>query len=353
MSTLSDQEIRFSLLDLGGPVEHTLANIAEQSKQVASKPLPVTPQPKPDEVETVRAASVSQQLVAGAMAEGNGIIFAWRGHGELTLGQLTDLCTKHGLGHIVPEGKSNHALAARAIRSAIGSGFALKTLSKPRAASYAARWAWSTIDGKADLNVNDNAGQVAGVAQLNLDGTLVCDGTYATKIGEEYNRLKNGEVFSAIDITNWIASFVCRAGGIRLGTAQYLPSSEVKTYERFIVELSNVWGDDWLLPTPIATTEQLRMGLHRGLMNEYNDLLAELQAADRAAKERKAVGLGVRAAVSFVRKFTELQERAKGFALLVGAERVNVVTQACAEQVNSLSHLAGDTATRGAMLELD
>ncbi len=353
MSNLSDSEIRFSLLDLGNDkdMNATLSAIAEQSRSVAGKPLPKEPESVISEIESVKCASINQHLIAGAVAEGNGIIFAWRGSGELTLGQIEDLCAKHNLSHLVPESKSTHALAARAIRSAIGSGYALKALSKPKGAAYAARWAWSTVDGHADLNLNDNSGQVAGIAQLNLDNTLVCEGVHSTKIGEEYNRLKNGEVFSAIDITNWIAGFVRSANGIKLGTAHYLPSNVVSTYEHFIVDLSNNWGDDWLLPTPIATTEQLRIGLSKGLFAEYNDLLSELQSADKAAKERKAVGLGVRAATSFVRKFTELQERAKGFAVLIGAERVNVVVQACAEQVNTLSNLAGDTATRGALLE--
>lgn len=341
-------------------------------EQISTRPAarPAAPAMPVTEQDAARGALRAGELVAGAVAEGHGALVGWHGHGELTRGALAELLTGAGVevGAWLPPARSAQAHAAAACR-ALGAAYVVRPTPVPgvpavdrrgrpttRPATveergWLARWTVGRVTGAGE--VGEAYGQISVAVRLDADGTLHTDGWVegGAAIRAEYDRARAGEVYRAADLTAWLASKLYARGAVRLGSIWYIPTAVRGEVESVVAALAAVWGTAWTAPPiPVATTDQLRDGLVRGLTDEVVAVIADLAALVNEAADAKRP-VGERAAATLARRLGECSDRAHGYAALLGDERVATVRREIAGASDRVEPYLSEAAKRGAALE--
>lgn len=325
------------------------------------------------EAQRVAALRISErQLIAGAAAEGHGILTGWDGRGSMT---RTEVIVALGAGGFpldwAPEAKSAHAQAGRAINALNSLGFVVRadrTKSQKRAklnladtefaemvardakeegqhrradaimttdaggvATWRARWMIGTTSTQA--SVGGAYGDVVMVATLDNMGKLWLDSKntqIADRVRADFESSVASENYSAADISDWLKStLVSRFRAARVGGNYYVKHTHAEAAERFLTAFARRWGQNWLIPAlPVATSEQLRTGIASGLAREVDDVLTEYRDAVTKAKSESRE-MGARLASSLHDKLRTLAERAAAFSLLLGAHHVHGLREQC------------------------
>lgn len=331
---------------------------------------PVVPSVMPeDNAYLTRVAVRKSDIVAGAKSDGSGVLIGWMGFGEMTRGNIAAVLASVGLPtDWTPKGKTAHNHAAAALAELTNQGRILRAergrhvrgtamgigtfAGLPR--NYVARW---TVGNPTHGQVGEHMGEIILTAALTVAGNLDCEGNIelCEHVRVEFNRRIHNEVLKAGEVTDWLReTIVTRFGGVRLGVGWYIPHSSAVDCERLCEALSNAWGQAWILPAlPVSTSDQLRKGLVRGLTDEADAVLAELEAQRVAArKERPGSDIGPRAAASMLARVREVFMRSRGYAELLGPEMVAVLRGHLGDAVATLEPLCDDTAQRFSMLDL-
>lgn len=309
------------------------------------------------ERDNVRVAAARQDLVAGAAAEGHGVIFSWSGSGEMRVGALADMCRAYGLERFAPTSVSAHLLAGRAIRGNTGGALTVKSCKRGKDDTWAAKWILVAIN-TLGADVGGRIGDVCATVELDNTGEMSAFGDshwwdVCESIVADYKRACELEIMSASDVTRWLHSTSAALGGVRVGTNAYLPAATRERLEAFVATLSAQWGDNWMLPTPIATSAQLLDGIASGLAREIADFNAAINAMRDQARTRGAEDIGKRAVASKLQDCESLAERVRGFANMIGETRTETLRASLRDLQTKLSGIVDNTTTeRGAMLEL-
>lgn len=301
-----------------------------------------------------------RDMVAGAAAAGEAVLVGWSGKGELTREQISARLETAGLPtNLTPAARTAHAQAGRSTTEACGTKYdvtAERRGSLPEgAAPYAARWNISTpIHGAA---IGQPASTTIGCVTLMADGTLATEGPadLCAAIQAEYQRRIAGEVFQSADVTAWMRGVVCGTlGGVQLGGVYYVPRTGAARAEALCTSVAAVWGTNWITPAlPVATSDQLRRGLVRGLSDEAAEILADLAtqrkiAAQTAADgKRKTADIGTRAAATFMLKLRTVAERALSYGALLGPELVTELRATVLAALETVEPLMDPAAQRG------
>lgn len=286
-------------------------------------------------------------VVAGAVAEGNGILTHWNGEGPLSRATVTELATAAGLDPSwLPKAKSAETQAHHAVTQ-VAREFKLdakreKKTHKDAGAAYDARWR-VTDPSTAGNDAGQSAGSIALVVTLN-DGVLSFSGTteIAEKIEAAYKDLTGREVLQAGHVTSWLGNEVIRdrLGGVKYGGCWYVPAATRAAAEKIIAAFAPAWGTDWMNPpTPIATSEQLARGIANGLAAEVDDTLRELAKDGSKCRGGK---VGETAAITYLRRFKDHGARALAFGHLLGEELVKEVKAKIAKATEELDGLIDD-----------
>jgi hypothetical protein len=318
-------------------------------------------------------ALAAGELVAGAAAEGHGVLVSWSGRGEITRGDLMAILAAADALDWAPAARSGHAHAARAVAS-LGNAYVVRASPvpvgestrrtrtgqlvgvplSPEARGWSARWTIGSIAGEGA--VGDAYGRISMVAELAPDGTTLTvspPGDMADAVVAEYRRLAADEIMGASDVTAWLRGRMHAAGAVRLGGSWYVPTAARPVVERVVTGLAEAWGTDWMAPPlPVATSDQLRAGLARGLAEEVDDLLAELADARRLARERGAADLGAKAAATFLQRLRSAADRSIAYATTLGEAHVATLRAKARAALDEITPLLDASAARGAMLEL-
>jgi hypothetical protein len=318
-------------------------------------------------------ALAAGELVAGAAAEGHGVLVSWSGRGEITRGALMAILSAADALDWAPAARSGHAHAARAVAS-LGNAYVVRASPvpvgestrrtrtgqlvgvplSPEARGWSARWTIGSIAGEGA--VGDAYGRISMVAELAPDGTTLTvspPGDMADAVVAEYRRLAADEIMGASDVTAWLRGRMHAAGAVRLGGSWYVPTAARPVVERVVTGLAEAWGTDWMAPPlPVATSDQLRAGLARGLAEEVDDLLAELADARRLARERGAADLGAKAAATFLQRLRSAADRSIAYATTLGEAHVATLRAKARAALDEITPLLDASAARGAMLEL-
>lgn len=319
------------------------------------------------EAQSTRAAVRQQDVVIGAREGGSGVLTGWAGQGEMTRSGIVEVLQGAGFPESwAPAPKSDHFHASAALTTLTNQGRVLRTeRGRQINASaigtgnpfrrYVARW---TVGNPLHGQVGDKFGQVVLTAGLTPSGALDMDGDPALteRVSKEYERRRGeGGVYPAGEVTDWIRYvLVYRFAAIRLGANWYIPVSHAEAAERLLGALAGRWGNAWILPAlPVATTDQLRAGLVRGLVAEADAVIVEFEAQREAARaDRPGGDIGPKSAASLLGRLKEVYERAKGYATLLEPRftaSVRARLEACLAVVEPL---CDDTATRFAMMDL-
>lgn len=293
----------------------------------------------PVEVERVRVHLAHGDVVAGSVAEGNGILTHWSGSGPLTVAQITAIGDAAGIPSAwLPRAKDSKTYANHAVAQ-VGRALGFSVTKEKRDwskedQSYDHRWRlYTTADG---AFVGDAAGTVALVVSLKA-GLLTCEGHEEASelIAHAYADLLGREVLQAGHITTWLGNLIRdRLDGVKYGGCWYVPRHNRALAERIVDAFAAAqWGSDWMNPpTPIATSAQLARGIANGLATEVDATLVLLDSDNAACAQtaatfnplaadnaRKPLGhIGEKAAATYLKKFRAHAERVKLFAALLG-----------------------------------
>ncbi len=291
-------------------------------------------------------------VVAGAVAEGHGVLVGWQGAGELTRSAITAVLASAGLPEQwAPSPKSPRAHAGKAVQDLNNSGYisrADKKSGKRTTRSGQHRW----LVGRARLEgqVTEAFGQIAAIVTL-TDDTLTIEGDeiVAYQVETEYRRTIGAEILQAGEVTQWLAAVMrYRLGAVRMGGIYYVPRRCAGAANQLCTEMGKIWGNGWIVPAlPIATSAEVRAGLARGLAEE----VAEIEATLTARDAEKA--LGPRGAAGYLGRLREVAARCKSYSDLLGAEHVTEIKAKADALLALISEKAHDTSLRGAMLEFD
>lgn len=304
--------------------------------------------------------------IAGGAAEGHGVIGGFRGLGKLSQPQRVQALTDAGCpsdwarsrksevgyaGEVLARLNQLGYIARRAGRSNWASGIAGKTR------EYRARW-YVGRSLAATAEVGDSMGPVVVTAELR-DGSpelhLTGDEHLCARIRADYDANLGAELYTAGEITQWIGGLLInKCGACRFGVGYYIPSQGKELAARIVNAIASRWGSNWINPLlPVATTEELKLGIARGFQSEISRVARSLQTARETARKDDKPEISVSTAARLLKDLADVDSRADAYRVLCGDSALTVAATELARLHTELSLLSGDTATRFAMLELD
>ncbi len=331
----------------------------------------------------------SHAFVAGAAAEGHGILSGWDGRGTLTRPEFTETLAANGFPlDWAPAAKSAHAQAGRVLGQLNSLGYVVRadrTKSQKRkaagtddrehaemvardakeegahraadaimvkqvggVATWRARWMVGTTSNHA--TVGGAYGDIVMVATLDGKGELWLDTenhALRERVRADFEAAIATEVYSAADVSDWLKhQLVSRFRACRIGGNYYIKRQHAEDAERLLTAFSRRWGQNWLIPAlPVATSEQLRSGIAGGLGREIDDVIAEYRDAVAKAKEEHR-DMGARLATSLHERLHTLAERATAYALLLGDGYVAGLRAKCVEASELIQESMSDISIR-------
>lgn len=311
----------------------------------------------------VISAFTSNDIVAGAAAEGHGAYLGWEGKGDLTHRMIIAALKKAGLpDDWTPSPRTLRAQLGRAcatINSTTVKVVADRTLSKKeeihRGQRVVARW----VVGKVAFGsgVGESMGNVLLTVRITEDNVLHTSGDrgLAKKVRDSFNELVADEVYVAGDVTGWMRSILRdKLGCVRVGAGMwYAPRESRALAEQFTQAVSTTeFGKLWMgsidVPAvPVATSDQLRAGLAAGLVDEARDVLADFEGARKIARDAGRADLGARGAATYQRRLANVAERAVHYGVLLGAKHIESVRVRINEALAEVESLVDVTSARG------
>ncbi len=318
--------------------ERTAARKAAEAKAKAeqSKPAQVV---APEVVEQTAPTRLTHgQLVAGAIAEGYGILVGWMGAGEMTRAEKLERIARAGLPkEWAFDAKDPGVQLTRAVKAAAGQAYNCEQEKKRdqqvvEAREHASRWFMvsRTAD---DARVGAKFGDIALVVTLYTDKPepeLVFDeqsnADLVAAVRKEFTDRIGAERYIASDISRWLwTTMKQHCGAVKYGGNWYVPRKHRDTAIA-LVEAFKTWGENWMdPPLPIATTSQLAQGLANGLRAEVDEELRKLEHQRKLVREKTndpKADVGERAATNFMQRFRVIGERVCAYEAILGADMV-------------------------------
>jgi hypothetical protein len=384
----NDSDERFSLLELDLPSDTRTAPRAP-APEPAPAPLPTVnpigaradaprsvmpravvspaPAPQPAAPDTRLRAG---HMVAGAVAEGHGVLVGFNGRGALTHKRLIATLVDAGFPeNWAPTLISAHRHAGRAVSILNQNGYVVRadrTKSQRRnvkknaedlaiesglraqiaaggevganaaailrdrqietgeLATWQGRW-FVMSTGRAS-KIGEAAGEIVMIATLTENGALelqCANEDLKQRVRTDFETRFENEEHAASDVSEWLKStLVSKFRAAKLGGNWYVKRQHAANAERLLTAFAAIWGENFLLPAlPVASSDQLLAGLSNSFAREVDEVLTEyrMRKAD-AVEEKKEISS--RVSLSILAKLRELMERCVGFAALLGTERI-------------------------------
>lgn len=305
----------------------------------------------------------SDLVVAGQAAEGAGGLTCWEGMGPLGRPAIIEALAEAGLpADWAPVAATAKAHAGDAIRRLNSRGFIVRAArrSDVQTASgvrpmWDARWIVARSAAAAG-EVGGSAGKIT--VAIELRGEMISfegDSNLSAEVEGIFHALRSEEVYQAGDVTAWIGRVLrARMGATKLGLGYYIPAGSRPTANALIAAMATRWGRSWLCPAlPVATTDELRTSLARGMEDDVRAIAQSIANATAAARDAKRADMTPGKAAAFIRSLGEIQDRLGAYRALCGDRAIAPAQRLIVELLNDLGRLADDTAIRGSLLELD
>lgn len=311
----------------------------------------------PKSTDIVEAAPVVKlelehgTMIAGAIAEGHGVLVGWSGKGKLTRGALVDAI--EGTGIKPPVATSARAQAGRVMSALTASGLIVRVARDEKGPAGTTMWTVGKVNHRSA--VGSELGSVEMRATLTAAGELVTEGNAA--LGEvartQYRAAVDAELYQAADVTGWLGQALRTAyDAVRFGVGWYVPARHAEAAGKLCAAVSAVFGCDWIVPAlPVATSDQLRDGIVRGLTSEVDALMArmatERATADAAAKAKYSRGsstgdIGPKRAGTFLVELRAIGARIVAYGQVLGEERLACAKEQVRQAVIELETVLGD-----------
>lgn len=322
---------------------------------------------------TRRVRSNDDLVVAGAGADGHGVMCGFRARETMTRSTLIDLARRSGIDDVwFPPTKDPKVQLTRAMRAvASKQGLAAEQEKKKNRQTVERREfvsRWMLVSGGVDGETKAGAayGKVALVATLYDDERAQeivfepSDSPLAVAVKKEFDDLTNAELYQASDVSAWL-NRIHRdmLGGVRYGAGWYVPRAHRSIAEAITAVFWGEarYGEAWMdPPLPVASSAQLQRGIANGLIDEVAEQLALLENARRrlrverggfdskgnavALRDRNGneidmmsisyayndkgelIDIGARAAETFAIRFARVGRRVDDYAQAIGDELV-------------------------------
>ncbi len=212
------------------PGETPAWKLAIEEARARKRSTPLVSAPVTVDAEPVRL--VHGQLVAGAAADGHGVLVGWTGEGDKTRAELLERAEVAGVpSEWLPDAKEPKVQLSRAVRVAAGTAYNCETEKKVDAQVVEAReWTsrWMLVSKVADGEqraVGQKYGEIALVVTLYTDNPepeLVFDEQSNEELREivrtEFEQRIAAQRYTAADITKWLKSTIkLHLDGVKYG----------------------------------------------------------------------------------------------------------------------------------------
>lgn len=276
-------------------------------------------------------------LVAGAAAECHGVLVGWSGRGDLTQGALFAIADAAGIPRAwCPRAKDAAVQLTRAVRAAAGSLYNAEQARRDGESDWSSRWMLVSRTVAGDLAPTAGAayGEIALVVTLYDTASgpeLVFDSAHTTlieKVSTEFHARIASARYVAADVTKWLGEILrFRMDAVRYGGNWYVPRNRRAIAESICETLrESGWGTDWITPAlPIATSTQLALGVCIALEKEVDDVIKDLVAARKEARDTDREDIGTRAAETFMVRLRGVGERVIAYSFHLGPELESTV----------------------------
>jgi len=329
--------------------------------------------------EVIRPGELTAgNVIAGAAAEGHGILVGWRGDRQITRAVLLEALQRIGREEWAPKPKDARAQAGRAMAAA-GSAYHVKadrkgavTRNESGNVSGQHKWRIGQIDTMGAPG--EHYGMTVAIMTLSPEGRLTGAGlgSVTERIIEDYATRCSQELYTSADLTAWLTMILqTHCGAISYGRSDlYVPARHRDKAIALCEAVSATgWGSDWLgskdrPAVPLATCDQVRTGIATGLKEEVAQVLGKLHAEREAARLEKinrraaaeaitgdaggkaraaadalAGDIGPTRAGSFLQNLKAIATRVIAFGELLGEERMGSARRAVHEAVCELEGL--------------
>lgn len=298
-------------------------------------------------------------LIAGAVAEGRGVLISWAGSGKIKRAELLVALAEINRSDAAPPAKSARAQAGRAALALNSRGFVCRAANRPLKgetpwpAGVSARWIAGTLARGATADAS--LGQRSLVVDLHDNGALSFEGSayLADQVRADYEARCADDIYTSADLTAWLdRTLRYTHHGVAYGVTVYVPAGEAESAKELVKAVSKLWGTQWMRGLPVATEDELIRGLTVGLAGEIESVCEALALARAAAVEDGKM-VGPRRAQTLLRQTEDIRERVKGYALMLGDSAVAGLMAQLVALDEALRPLCDDTSARSAMLEME
>lgn len=319
--------------------------------------------PSKDVVEPVAPIRLEHgTLIAGAVAEGSGVLVGWSGRGKLTRGALVEaLGSISGVGVKAPVATSARAQAGRVMSSLTALGYVVRVARAGTVAANGTLWTVGSVNHRSVVGAE--LGSVELRATLQADGRLITEGHEAlgAKVAADYAALIADEIYQAADITGWLGHTLATVyDAVRFGVGWYVPARHAHAAGELCAVVSKIWGADWIVPAlPVATSNQLRDGIVRGLTSEVDALMARLatergnaqtEYEDRVATHKATQtdlmrgrgDIGPKRGQTYLTELRGIGTRIVAYGQVLGEERLASAREQVRQAVVELETVLGD-----------
>lgn len=275
-------------------------------------------------------------VIAGAGADGHGVLTGWHGSGGLPYARLVEIARRAGIANeYMPQPKNAATQLARAVKASAGGRLNVEpgAVDDDEERKPEARW-WLVEPATRNARPGDVAGSIALVVSLYRTGEGVVELVFDTQneaalastIRHEFDERVGAEQLIASDITKWLNDVHRLAlNAVRYGVGWYVPRAKRQIAEAIVESFVEVgWGESWMNPPcPVATSSQMATGIAKGLAAEVAEVMLDLKNTRdklRAAKNDQKADIGPRAAETFMIRFSRCGARMVSHAAVLGKD---------------------------------
>lgn len=315
------------------------------------------------------------ELIAGAVAEGHHAIVAWEGTSGMQRSELEAALKGISREAWTPGAPNARAQAGSAIAALGRGGLHVKPLRKGSVADSglaSGEHTWTVGRVSHTGKVGDEYGEV--IVRFKLSGTTLTyegDATIAEPVVATFAARMAAEQFKSSDVTGWLSRTIrWKLDGVRFGALGWLvPAANVGAAAELCKAVQSAgFGSGWVTGLPVATSDQLRDGIVRSLIDEVSELIDRLNkernevkaskdAAVAAARAKKNHGdelqqalkmaedVGEKRAHTYLKEFRAIGERVVAYGAVLGEERVDSARQWVKRGISELETIVGEDFT--------
>lgn len=338
-----------SVLPVGPGIVHT-----STGPSVFDGPRPFVVGPKATEDTSERVEFRAGELIAGAVAGGQHALFAWVGTSGITRGKIVAALESIGRLDWAPEVPNARAQAAAAVEVLSRRGF--DVTKNPCTVAGEHHWVVGQVNHQGA--VGDNYGAIKLTIKLTGDVlTFDAGGDNASaEIGASvvavYNARLATEQYKSCHLTKWLVDTLrVTLRAVKLGAMGWLvPHKHVAAAQSLCVAVQKAgFGKGWHLPAlPVATCDELRDGIVRGLAEEVSDVLDSLAkdranaAASKLEHPDRSGDVGNGRIATYLKELRTISARTIAYGQILGEKRVLAVRETIRKAIVELEAIHGD-----------